>query len=110
MANNYVFRGGGRAYYNGTDEIRLRLGGFNYEEVELDMSPLSKPLAAFLRQVIGLLGSEGGYDTSLLNEQLLEPYEKEIAQSIINELHATNYIVSLEERTVGQELTMALLG
>jgi len=110
MADNYVFRDNVRVFDNGTDEIRLRMGVFNYEEADLDMSTLSKPLAIFLRKVVSLLQSEGGYNESLLNEQLLEPFEKEIAQSMVNELHTTNYIVSQKERTVGKELTMALLG
>ena len=110
MASKYVFRDNVRVFSNGADEIRLRMGVFNYEEVELDLSTLSKPLAEFMRKVVQLLESEQGYDEDLLNEQLLEPYEKEIVQSMIGELHATNYIVSQEDRSIGQDLTMALLG
>lgn len=110
MNKNYVIRDSVRVFDNGADEIRLRMGIFNYEEVALDMSTLSKPLSTFLREVIHLLQSPQGYDERLLNQQFLEPYEKELAQSMIDELHATNYIVTQEDRTVGKELTMALLG
>ena len=110
MANNYVFRDSVRVFANGADEIRLRMGVFNYEEVELDMSTLSKPLADFLRTMVQLLESAEGYDEDLLKQQLLEPFEKEIAQSMLGELQVTNYVVSQQERTIGKELTMALLG
>lgn len=109
-ANNLVFRESVRVYDNGADEIRLRMGVFNYEEVELNLSTLTESLAKFMRKVVGFLQSDEGYNAEILNEQLLEPYEKEIATSIINELQATNYIVSSEERNVGKELTLTLLG
>ena len=109
MAGTYVFRDSVRVF-NNADEIRLRMGVFNYEEVELDMSTLSKPLSDFLKEIVQRLGSQEGYDDKLLNEQLLEPYEKEIVQSMLAELRATNYVAAKEERTIGHELTMALLG
>lgn len=110
MADTYVFRDSVRVYDNGADELRLRMGVFNYEEVELDMSTLSEPLSNFLKEMVRLLESEEGYDKKLLKEQLLEPFEKDIAQSMLDELHAANYVLAKKERTIGKELTMALLG
>lgn len=110
MAGTYVFRDSVRVFNNGAEEIRLRMGVFNYEEVELDMSTLSTPLSSFLREMVQLLESQEGYDEKLLTEQLLEPFEKEIVQSMLDELQATNYAVAKEEQTIGKDLTMALLG
>ncbi len=109
-SNNLVFRDNVRVFDNGNSEIRLRIGVFNYEEAELDLSTLSENLASFMRKVIELLQSPEGYNPELINEFLLEPYEKEVLQSLLGELQATNYVTTLENRNIDEEITLALLG
>lgn len=108
--NNMVFRDNVRVYDNGMDEIRLRMGVFNYEEAELDMSDLSEQLTDFTRKMIQLLQSEEGYNEEIINEYILEPYEKEIIESLLNELKATNYVTTCECKSRDEEITLALLG
>ncbi len=109
-SNNLVFRDNVSVYDNGANEIRLRMGVLNYEEAELDLSTLTENLAAFMRKVFNALQSEEGYNEETINEVLLEPYEKEVVQSLLNELRATNYITSIETKGIDEELTLALLG
>lgn len=105
----YVFRDSVRLFDNGSDEIRLRMGVFNYEEVALDLSPLSPSLSEFMRKAFKLMNGDG-YDVRLINERLLEPYEKEMAENIFEELLATNYITEKGGADLTKELTLALLG
>ncbi len=107
---NLVFRDNVRVFDNGTSEIRLRMGVFNYEEAELDLSYLSENLASFMRKVVEFLQSEEGYNEEIINEYLLEPYDKEVVESLLNELCATNYVTTCDCKSIDEEITLALLG
>ncbi len=108
--NNLVFRDNVRVFDNGESEIRLRMGMFNYEEAELDLSVLSENLISFMRKVVEFLQSEEGYNEEMINEYLLEPYEKEMVEGLLNELRATNYITTCQNKSIDEEITLALLG
>lgn len=108
--NVLSFRDSVRVWDNGSDEIRIRMGVFNFEEVTLDMSTLSENAAEYVRKIIDKLQTQEGYDLKSLDEAILEPYEKEIVESIVNELHETSYLVWAHEENIGQELTLSLLG
>ena len=106
----FMFRDSVRIWDNGSEEIRIRMGVFNFEEVSLDMSTVSETTADYLKVVINQLQTEEGYDLSSLDQEILEPYEKEIIETIVNELHETNYLVTPQENSIGKELTLSLLG
>lgn len=106
----FAFRDSVRIWDNGSEEIRIRMGVFNFEEVSLDMSTVSEITANYLRKVIDQLQTEEGYDLDSLDQEILEPYEKEVVETIVNELHETNYLVTPNENSIGRELTLSLLG
>lgn len=110
MSKKYVFRDSVRVYDNGDNEIRLRMGVFNYEEVTLDLSALSNSLAAGIREIFKKCQTKDGYEGLKVEELYVDHYEKEIAESIIKELYETNYLVMADEQRLAQEVSLSLLG
>ncbi len=110
MNKKYIFRDSVRVYDNGENEIRLRTGIFNYEEVTLDMSTISEDLADYMREIIEKLQMEEGYELTRLEDTRFEQYEKEIVHSIINELCETNYVIEAGKWNLEKEISLSLLG
>ncbi|MFG1610493.1 TOMM precursor leader peptide-binding protein [Actinoplanes sp. NPDC049265] len=99
---------GVQVYYNGTDELRLRKGVWNFEEGVLSFDGLSEDHKESLVALFALL-QDGGVDPGRLpNEQNLTALEREQVAETLDALRANDF-VSDGEDVDGRRLLNQLL-
>ncbi len=88
-----MLRDGVQIYYNGTDELRLRKGVWNFEEAILTFEGLTKDHKDSLVKLFNLLQDGRGIDTEHLpDEQNLTQLEKEQVVQTLDALRAKDYL------------------
>ena len=80
-------------YYNGTDELRIRKGVWNFEEAILTFDGLSKDHKVTLVKMFDLLQDGRGVDSKRLpDEQNLTQLEREQVGQTLDALRAKDYV------------------
>lgn len=111
MAKKFVLSDSSAVYSNGTDEIRVRRGIWNYEEAVLSLTAESEEVRTFMLRVFSELGA---FRTIDLDEEFaksgLSQEEKENIEGVFDALKMATYLVDEERSAVSQLLTDLLSG
>ena len=106
-----TLRDGVQIYYNGTDELRLRRGVWNFEEAILTFEGLSKDHKDTLVKMFNLLQDGREVDCEgLPNEQNLTQLEKEQVVETLNALRAKDYVSDGDDADARRFLNQLLDG
>ncbi len=90
-------------------EIRLRKGIWNYEEGCLPLEEYGADYVKCLKEVFELLDTRG-FSMNELDAYLLEPYEREQAETMLQQLIEAGFVISHDEKTLHQRITKAITG
>ncbi len=110
MNKIFVLQDGVRSLYNGTNEIRLRKGMWNYDEAEIEIGAFSDNFKDFFHDMIDKFSSKDGFNPELIKRSSLDDEEKTLLNSLISQLESGGYICDINHREINQELSRALLG
>jgi thiazole/oxazole-forming peptide maturase SagC family component len=98
-------------YFNGTDELRLRKGVWNFEEAILTFEGLSKDHKDALVEIFNCLQDGSGVDSERLpNEQNLTQLEREQVAQTLDALRAKDYVCDGDDADATHFLNQLLGG
>ena len=99
-----------RIFDNGADEIRLRMGIWNYNEAALDLTGQTEGLKAAMRDMFARMQSGKGFDSDEVDKYDISKEDKESILGILEGLKATEMVRGAKERETTMQISMALLG
>ncbi len=90
-------------------EIRLRKGIWNYEEGCLTLEGCSEEFSNCLKETFKSMNAEG-ISFDYFDHYLLEPFEREQIETIMNQLTEAGFIVAEDDKLLHQQITRILTG
>lgn len=90
-------------------EIRLRKGIWNYEEGSITLEGCSQEFSRCLKETFMAMNGNG-FSLDSFNEYVLEPFEREQAETIVSQLAEAGFIVEENDKLLHQQITRILTG
>lgn len=91
------------------DEIRIRKGVWNYEEACLSLTGYSEEFTRCFHDVFDSLQT-GQFSVGQLDDLLLEPFEREQAETVLQQLLESDFILAVDEKLSHSRITKILTG
>jgi len=95
---------------NGVDEIRFRVGIWNYNEAVVELSQESDQFKVVLREVVDRLRKEEKVEEQELRDERLEVKDKEALVQLFQGLNKAKILLTEEERLRGSAILDILAG
>lgn len=90
-------------------EIRLRKGIWNYEEGCITLEGCSQEFSRCLKETFIAMNGKG-FSLDSFSEYILEPFEREQAETIVSQLTEAGFVVEENDKLLHQQITRILTG
>lgn len=108
--NTLTFNENVRILDDGCNEIRLRMGIWNYDDAGLDLSNESEGFKKCIRELFSKMENGHGITYDEIENYDISPYEKGNIIQLLKELKSAGVVCSEYERTSVHQITTSLLG
>ncbi len=110
MEKNYCINDSLRIFDNGQNEIRFKLGLWNYNEAVLDLKNEKDEFKISLREILKKLRLGMEVSEKSVHDMDITDESKNNILNILNGLSLAGMLINDEQRKLSNEITMSLLG
>ncbi|GAA0732292.1 streptolysin associated protein SagC [Clostridium oceanicum] len=107
---NYTLDENLRIFDNGSDEIRLRIGIWNYNEAVINLTGQSEDFKKCIRDILNKMLEGKSFETTSLKEYNILEEEQNNIVGLFDGLVAAKMLCSKEQRELSNKITSCLLG